>query len=147
LWRNSAEPEDFTMSDIFKQKQASVERCIQKARDYYAMPSDKPFAKDYIKQDAVVINLQRACEQSIGMANHAIRLKKLGLPADSAESFTLLREAGIIGHDLEKKLIGMVGFRNIVVHQYQNIDYELVKDVLKQHADDLLEFARILAAL
>jgi len=52
-----------------------------------------------------------------------------------------------IDRDLEKKLIGMVGFRNIVVHQYQKIDYELVKEVLEQHADDLLEFARTLAAL
>jgi len=135
------------MSDVLEKKRASVERCIQKARDYYAMPSDKPFDKDYIKQDAVVINLQRACEQSIDMANHAIRLNKLGLPADSGESFALLREAGIIDRDLEKKLIGMVGFRNIVVHQYQKIDYELVKEVLEQHADDLLEFARTLAAL
>jgi len=135
------------MSDVLEKKRASVERCIQKARDYYAMPSDKPFDKDYIKQDAVVINLQRACEQSIDMANHAIRLNKLGLPADSGESFALLREAGIIDSGLEKKLIGMVGFRNIVVHQYQKIDYELVKEVLEQHADDLLEFARILAAL
>jgi len=107
------------MSDVLEKKRASVERCIEKARDYYAMPSDKSFDDDYIKQDAVVINLQRACEQCIDMANHAIRLNKLGLPADSAESFTLLREAEIIDRDLEKKLIGMVGFRNIAVHQYR----------------------------
>jgi len=132
------------MSDVLENKRASVERCIQKARGYYAMPSDKPFDNDYIKQDAVVINLQRACEQSIDMANHAIRLNKLGLPADSAESFTLLREAEVIDRDLEKKLIGMVGFRNIVVHQYQKIDYGLVKEVLEQHADDLIKFAQIL---
>jgi len=132
------------MSDVLENKRASVERCIQKARGYYAMPADKPFDNDYIKQDAVGINLQRACEQSIDMANHAIRLNKRGLPADSAESFTLLREAEVIDRDLEKKLIGMVGFRNIVVHQYQKIDYGLVKEVLEQHADDLIKFAQIL---
>ena len=80
------------MFDILLQKKASIERCIKQARDYYAVPSEKPLGKDFLKQDAIVINLQRACEQCIDMANHAIRLKKLGLPADSADSFTLLKK-------------------------------------------------------
>ncbi len=135
------------MSDILLQKKAGVERCIKQARDYYNMPSEKPFAEDAFKQDAIVINLQRACEQCIDMANHMIRTKKLGLPADSAESFSLLRKAGVIDTDLEKKLAGMVGFRNIVVHQYQDIDYQKVQAVVTQHADDLIQFACILVSL
>jgi len=134
------------MSDVLEKKCANVQCRIKKTRDCYAMPSDKPFAKDYIKQDAVAFNLQQAYEESVGMARHVIRLNKLGVPADSAESFTLLRGAGIIDHGLEQKLIGMVGFRNIVVHQYQKIDYELVESVLKRHADDLIKFAQVLAA-
>ena len=135
------------MFDILLQKKASIERCIKQARDYYAMPSEKPLGEDFLKQDAIVINLQRACEQCIDMANHAIRLKKLGLPADSADSFTLLKKADVIDAELEKKLTGMVGFRNIVVHQYQDIDYKLVEEIIKKHADDLIEFAAILVAL
>jgi len=134
------------MSDILLQKKASVERCIKQARDYYAMPAEKPFGDDFYKQDAVVINLQRACEQCIDMANHVIRLKKLGLPSASAESFTLLRKADIISADLEKKLISMVGFRNIVIHQYRDIDYKRVEDVVRKHADDLIEFTSVLVS-
>ena len=134
------------MSDILLQKKASLERCIKQARDYYKAPSEKPFLKDFYKQDAIVLNLQRACEQCIDMANHVIRLKKLGLPPDSAESFTLLARARIIDTQLEEKLKHMVGFRNVVVHQYQEIDYKLVEDVVKKHADDLIKFAGILVA-
>ena len=134
------------MSDILLQKKVSIERCIKQARDYYAIPSEKPFADDFYKQDAIVANLQRACEQCIDMANHVVRLKKLGLPPSSAESFTLLRQAGIIDAKLEKKLIGMVGFRNIVVHQYRDIDCQQVEAVVKNYADDLIEFAGILVA-
>ncbi|WP_423909784.1 type VII toxin-antitoxin system HepT family RNase toxin [Candidatus Spongiihabitans sp.] len=134
------------MSDILMQQKASVERCIKQARDYYAMPSEKSFSDDLYKQDVVVINLQRACEQCIDLANHVIRLKKLGLPSDSAESFTLLRKANIISAELERKLIGMLGFRNIVVHQYRDIDYKKVETVVNKHADDLIEFAGILVA-
>lgn len=136
----------FTMSDILLQKKASIEQCIKQARDYYATPSDKPFAEDFFKQDAIVINLQRACERCIDMANHAIRLRKLGLPATSTESFTQLRKAGIIDTEREKKLIGMIGFRNTVVHQYRDIDYGLIEEIVTQHVDDLIEFADILLA-
>ena len=46
-----------------------------------------------------------------------------------------------------KKLIGMVGFRNIVTHQYRDIDYQLVEDIVKKHVDDLVKFAVPLVAL
>lgn len=134
-------------SEVLLQKKASLERCLKQARDYYAMPSDKPFAEDFYKQDAIVLNLQCACERCIDMANHVVRLKKLGLPSTSAESFTLLRKAGIINAVLEKKLVGMVGFRNVVVHQYRDLDYQRVEAAIKQGADELIEFAGLLAAL
>ncbi len=134
------------MSDVIFQKKTNVERCIKQARDYYALPSEKPFADDFYKQDAIVVNLQRACEQCIDMANHVVRLKKLRLPSTSAGSFTLLRQAGIIDAEFEKKLAGMVGFRNIVTYQYRDIDYRQVEAVVKNHADDLIEFTRLLVA-
>ena len=74
-------------------------------------------------------------------------MKKLGLPADSADSFTLLKKADIIDTELEKKLTGMVGFRNVVTHQYREIDYKRVEAIIKKHADDLIKFAAILVAL
>ena len=134
-------------SDVLLQKKAGIERCIRQARAYYAMPSEKPFADDFYKQDAVVINLQRACEQCIDATNHVIRLKKLGLPSTSAESFTMLRKAGFIDAAMEKKLIGMVGFRNVITHQYQDVDCRRVEEVIRRHADDLIAFADVITAL
>ena len=135
------------MSDILLQKKANIERYIKQAQDYYAVPSEKPLTEDFFKQDAIVINLQRACEQCIDMANHAIRVKKLGWPKESSDSFTLLKKADIIDAELEKKLTGMVGFRNVVTHQYREIDYKRVEAIIKKHADDLIKFASILVAL
>lgn len=132
------------MSDVLLQKKASIERCIRQARTYYARESAEPFAHDHYKQDAVLLNLQRACEQCIAMANHAVRSLKLGLPATSAESFTLLHTAGMIDDELTRKLIGMVGFRNIIIHQYQDIDYQRVERALTSDSDDLIRFAEIM---
>jgi len=129
------------MNDIILNKKESIERCIVQARSYYATPSNLDFEEDYMKQDSIAINLQRACEQCIDLANHTIKAKKLGLPKDSRESFRLLAVAGIIPSELVRRLEGMVGFRNILVHEYQRMDLGLMVEVIKNHLDDLVLFS------
>ena len=55
-------------------------------------------------------------------------------------------KSSIISTGLEKKLLGMMGFRNIIVHQYREIDYRIVAEVINKQADDLIEFASIIVA-
>jgi len=128
------------MDDIVLNKKESIERCIKQIHIYYAMPSELPFGDDFLKQDAIAINLQRACEQSIDLANHTIKTRKLGLPKESKESFTLLARAGIIPKELAEKLSNMVGFRNVLVHQYQELDITLMQNVIEDNLDDLIDF-------
>jgi uncharacterized protein YutE (UPF0331/DUF86 family) len=132
------------MNDVVLNKKESIERCIKQVRTYYNLPGDRPFAEDFLRQDAVALNLERACEQCIDLANHAIRARKLGLPKDSRESFRLLASNGIIPKDLAKKLEGMVGFRNVLVHEYQRMDMDLMIDVIENRLDDLLQFADLI---
>jgi len=128
------------MDDIVLNKKESIERCIKQVRTYYALPSDVPFEEDYMKQDAIAINLQRACEQCIDLANHTIKTRKLGLPKASRESFRLLAQNGIIPNALATKLESMVGFRNILVHQYESFSIQLMIDVIEHHLDELIDF-------
>ena len=128
------------MMDVILNKKESIERCVQQIRLYYAMPSELPFEKDHLKQDAIAANLQRAAEQVIDLANHVIRKGKLGLPKESKESFEILARAKVIPQELADKLKGMVGFRNIMVHQYQELDIRIMVDVIEHHLDDLVVF-------
>ena len=128
------------MNDIVLNKKESIERCIKQIRSYYALPSDKSFMDDYLKQDAIALNLQRACELSIDLANHTIKSRKLGLPKESKESFRILAKHRLIPADLSQNLENMVGFRNTLVHQYQELDIALMVDVIENHLDDLLAF-------
>jgi len=128
------------MMDVILNKKESIERCVQQIRQYYAMPSELPFEKDHLKQDAIAANLQRAAEQAIDLANHVIRKDKLGLPKESKESFEILARAKVIPQELADKLKGMVGFRNIMVHQYQEMDIKIMVDVIEHHLDDLVVF-------
>lgn len=128
------------MNDLVLHKKASIERCIAQIRRYYALPSAQPFASDYLKQDAIAINLQRACEQSIDLANHTIRVKKLGLPAHSRDSFRLLAQHDLIPQSLATTLERMVGFRNILVHQYQQLDIQIMIEVIEHRLADIVAF-------
>jgi len=128
------------MDDIVLNKKESIERCIKQIRVYYASPSDIPFEENYFKQDAIALNMQRACEQCIDLANHTIKKRKLGLPKESRESFRLLTRNGIIPRDLAANLENMIGFRNTLVHQYQDLDIQLMVDVIENHLDDLIDF-------
>ena len=132
------------MNDVVMNKKESLERCIAQIRRYYAAPSELQFEHDDMKQDAIAVNLQRACEQCIDMANHVIRRRKLGLVKASRESFEVLAREQIISDTLAAKLVGMVGFRNTLVHQYQALDIELMKNVIEEHLDDLLDFSLIM---
>lgn len=135
------------MNDIVLNKKESIERCILQIRTYYAIPSNLDFEDDYMKQDSIAINLQRACEQCIDLANHTIKSLKLGLPKDSKESFRLLAIAKIIPNELATNLEGMVGFRNILVHEYQRMDIGLMIDVIEHRLDDLVLFTNHIIAV
>ena len=130
------------MLDPVLNKKESIERCVRQIRRYYELPSETPFAEDQLKQDAISANLQRLCQLAIDLANLTIRKKKLGLPKDSADSFQLLVNAGVIEQSMGNKLKGMVGFCNILVHEYTELDLNLMTDVIENHLDDIIEFAQ-----
>ena len=58
------------MNEIVLNKKISIERCVQQIQVYYALDNGQPFATDYLKQDAIGMNLQRACELSLDIENH-----------------------------------------------------------------------------
>lgn len=92
----------------------------------------------------IVLNLQRACEAVLDLAMYVVSTRKLGLPQNKREAFVLLEESKIIDSEMSKKMQGMVGFRNIAVHDYKEIDEDILRDVIENHLTDLLDFARII---
>jgi uncharacterized protein YutE (UPF0331/DUF86 family) len=131
------------MNEIILNKKVSLERCMAQIDKYYALDSGIPFETDYLKQDAIAMNLQRACELTIDIANYLIKSKKLGLPQDSRDSFALLQRAGLIDVEQMKTLQRMVGFRNTLVHEYRELNLAIMVNVIEHHLRELLDFANI----
>ena len=127
------------MNDLVINKIQSIQRCIQRAREEYGSDLEG-FDTNYTKQDAAILNVLRACEQAIDLANYMIKKHKLGIPTSSTESFDLLRQKFIIDPSLAEKLKKMVHFRNMVIHQYQQTDMSIVKAIIVSDLNDLIRF-------
>ena len=62
---------------------------------------------------------------------HVVAESRLGVPQSNAGAFNLLEQAGLIDSALSKSLRGMAGFRNIAVHQYDELDTEILRWVVE----------------
>lgn len=127
------------MNDVLLQKIQSCQRCIGRARAIYEKHQDG-FTSDYDAQDAAVLNLIRVCEISIDIANFLVRRDQLGIPASSAESFSLLERAGKIDSDIAQRLKAMTGFRNVAVHQYRDLDMDIVVRIIQSDLGDVIAY-------
>jgi uncharacterized protein YutE (UPF0331/DUF86 family) len=134
------------MNDVIVNKTGSIQRCIKRAKEELENAGDN-FHEDYTRQDAAALNLTRACEQAIDLANFVIRKRKLGIPAASGESFSLLAAASILPGDLAERLVKMTGFRNIAVHEYRQLDVDIVVSIIRKDTDDLIRFTEIMLDL
>lgn len=124
--------------DVLLNKAATVERCVAPAREEYAASPD--FATDFTRQDAAVLNIQRACEACLDMGQHLIRRDRLGLPQSARDVFALLAQAGWMDATLQDTMQRMVGFRNIAVHDYQKLLLPILQRVVTVHLNDFLRF-------
>jgi len=131
--------------DVLLNKAATIERCLQRITEEYS-GKESEISSDYTKQDSIILNLQRACEAAIDAAMHQVRLNRLGIPQESRDAFRLLEEANLLPHELSNSMQAMVGFRNVVVHNYQKLNLAIVQSILKERLDDFREFAKLIVS-
>jgi uncharacterized protein YutE (UPF0331/DUF86 family) len=127
--------------DTLLNKCAIIERCLQRIEQDYIGFEDQ-IESDFMRQDAVVLNIQRACEASIDLAMHVVRWKKLGLPRESRGAFELLKTSNFMEKSLAEKMMKMVEFRNLAVHNYKSINIEVVHSIITKHLDDFRQLVK-----
>ena len=110
-----------------------------RAKAEYARDPDT-FAQDFTRQDAAILNIQRACEAALDMGQHLLRRERLGVPQSARDVFELLHVGGWLSADLAAAMKRMVGFRNIAVHDYQALQLPITVNIICHHLDDFLAF-------
>ena len=120
------------MDDVLLNKISSIEHCLNRIAEEYE-GKENQFQTNFTVQDSILLNLQRACEASIDLANFLIRKNKLGSPQNSPESFDILARAGIIDAILSDKMKRMVGFRNVAIHEYHTMIMNIVESAIQNN--------------
>ena len=125
---------------LITQKLESLQRCLARVQSR-CPASVELLSQDIDAQDVVVLNLSRAVGLCTDIALHLLADKNLPVPKTMAEAFERLAECGVISQATSLKLKKAVGFRNLAVHSYDLIDWEVVFKVATAELVDLKTFA------
>lgn len=131
------------VDDVIINKAASIERCIKRIHEDYT-DHEAELRTNFTRQDAVVLNLLRACEAAIDMAMHIVRVERLGVPQSSRDAFDLIARAGHISTEQANQLKRMVGFRNIATHAYRDMNIDILEHIITERLDDFYAYTKAL---
>ena len=130
--------------EVIEQKLESLRRCVQRIRDKAPFDAEK-LAQDYDLQDIISLNLSRAVQLCVDIGAHCLADRNVKAPDTMGETFDALTAEKLIDSDLAGKLKKAVGFRNIAVHNYEEIDWAIVYAITTSHLDDFKKFAQAIS--
>lgn len=128
--------------EVVEQKLESLRRCLRRIE--IKCPADAAtLAADIDLQDIISLNLSRAVQISVDIGTHLIAGLEVPPPDTMGQTFDLLAQEGVLNIELASSLKKAVGFRNIAVHNYESINWEIVHSIVKYHLTDFSEFAKV----
>ena len=125
--------------DLILAKAGSVKRHIDriKAKSDSDMAE---FVQDLDRQESIAFNMHLAIQNYMDIAAHIISDEGLGVPGSAGEMFFILQENGFLSANLADRMVKAVGFRNLLVHEYQKIDLQRLHKAVEKNVDDLIEY-------
>jgi uncharacterized protein YutE (UPF0331/DUF86 family) len=128
-----------TDAPLIEKKLAVIETCVG---DLRRLGRPALLATDVREERFAEHTLQMAIQAALDVASHIVSDARLGEPRSNRELFALLVRDGWVADELARVLSAMAGFRNVLVHGYDTVDLDIVRDVLEHRLDDLLAFVR-----
>lgn len=125
--------------DILLGKASTIERCIRRIQEEFKAC---PALDTWTHLDAMTLNVERACQAAIDMAMHLVARHHLGAPQAASEAFAALAEAELLSEKIADSMRAMVGFRNIAIHQYTELDRGVLKWIAQDGWNDWVAFCR-----
>jgi uncharacterized protein YutE (UPF0331/DUF86 family) len=129
--------------DLVRRRLALLDQYLAQLAPYGALGLAE-YQSDWKTQRIVERTLHLSIETCMDVADHVVADRKLRVPDTGAEAFEILVEARILPGELGRSLATMVGFRNILVHDYTKLDPAVVLRVLSHDVQDLVRFRDVL---
>ena len=127
--------------EIFSRRLATLRGYLEKLRAFQPT-SEAEFLRSPAIHDLAERYLHLAMECVLDIGNHFIAEERLLTPETNQDTFTRLEQAGAIPQELAARLRSWAGFRNILVHQYLDIDHGIAWHAIQTELGDLEAFAR-----
>ena len=127
--------------DVIYAKMESLRHCLNRINE---KTPDSAFEllEDYDLQDIISVNLERAVQSSVDIAAHIISYSDKPAPDSMGQTFRTLQDLGVVDPKVSEKLVASVGFRNIAVHSYKDIDWDIVYSIITKEIGVFKEFTR-----
>lgn len=103
--------------------------------------SEGEFVREPAIHDLAERYLHLAVEAALDLANHWIADRALPTPDANRDTFTVLERAGELEPELAERLRGWAGFRNVLVHEYLDIDHAIAYRAIQEELSDLGDLA------
>jgi uncharacterized protein YutE (UPF0331/DUF86 family) len=125
---------------VLDEKLESLRRCVARIETARA-PSAEALRTDVDRQDILSLNLTRAVQLCVDIASRILSRSERAAPQSMGEAFDLLVADGVIPADLGRRMRAAVGFRNIAIHAYRKIEWDIVHAITHEGVEDFRRFA------
>ncbi len=126
---------------VIESRLRKLDRLVGRLKQFQSI-SVEEYLSDEDKQAIVERLLQLAIQSCIDIGNYVIARQKLDIPETEENVFLVLGKRGIIPSQLAERIKGMLRFRNILVHDYLEIDQRIVHNIIRSQLRDFEEYAR-----
>jgi len=128
---------------VVEEKLESLRKCLLRIEG--KCPQDvAQLMNDADLQDIITLNLTRAVQLSVDIAAHWIAsLEEISAPNTMGGMFDALAQYGHLDEKLAERMRKSVGFRNVAVHQYEAIDWQVMHAICQHHLGDFTQFAKV----
>ena len=126
---------------LVENKFESLRRCIRRI-ETKCPDQAETLTGNYDVQDILTLNLTRAVQLCVDIAMHVVASGEESPPDTMAASFDALRRLDVLSPALARRIQSAIGFRNVAIHNYREIDWRIVHAICHEHAEDFRTFAQ-----
>lgn len=124
---------------LILRKISELEKHLEELSEFRDITVDI-YSRDWKIQRIVERTLQIMIEICVDIANHIISDEGFRVPINYSDTFKVLYEEEIIDKALLEIMEKMVRFRNIIVHNYDKIDPEIVINIIRKNLNDFIKY-------
>ncbi len=131
--------------DVIANRLAKIRENEQLLKKLQDVPFDD-FVSDRIKHLAAEHALQVSIQAVVDICSYLVASLQAAMPSAYRELPQALSKEGIFPKEFADRLADMIGLRNVLVHEYMEVDLRTVHEMVRERLSDFDDFARCIVS-